>query len=196
MNIDLFIFQSINQLAFKCFWLDFLAIFFAEYFQYVLIFFLLIFLLKNFKKYWSMVFLAFFSAVFSRFVIVEIIRYFLPRARPFVENSVNLLINHLKAPSFPSGHAAFYFALATIVFLYLKKVYPVRKELSNGVYPRPKFWWGAGLLFFFASFLISISRVFCGIHWPSDILIGAVVGVLSAFLIFYSFRKFSLFKKS
>lgn len=174
MNIDLFVFQNINQGALKWLWFDTLAIFFAKYFEYFLIFILFIFLFKNFKKYWSMLVFAFLSAIFSRFVITETIRYFFPRLRPFVENSVNLLITHSSEPSFPSGHASFYFAIATIVYFFNKK---------------------AGFLFFLASFLISISRVICGIHWPSDILIGAIVGFFSGFLIILFFRKFSLIEK-
>jgi undecaprenyl-diphosphatase len=99
-----------------------------------------------------------------------------------VENHVNLLFNYNPLePSFPSGHAAFYFAIATVVFLYLKKVYP-----------RPKFWRGASILFFIAGFLISISRVFSGIHWPSDILAGAAIGIFSGWLVMFFYRKFLL----
>ena len=41
----------------------------------------------------------------------------------------------------------------------------------------------AGIFFFLASFLIGLARVFSGIHWPSDILVGALVGILSAYLL-------------
>lgn len=166
--MDLFIFQKINQLALKWLWLDTIAIFFAQYFEYILIFCLLLYLVKNFKKYWPMVIRAFLAAILARFVIVEIIRYLLPRARPFVENHVNLLIPYNQyESSFPSGHAAFYFALSTVVYSYNKK---------------------AGLLFFLASFLIVISRIFVGIHWPSDILAGAGVGIFTGWLIILFFR--------
>ena len=177
--MDLILFQKINQFAGRWLWLDTIAIFFDKYFEYVLIICLLLYLVKNLKKYWPMVIQAFLAAILARFVIVEIVRYLLPRARPFVENHVNLLIPYNQYEySFPSGHAAFYFAISMAVFLYLKKVYP-----------RPKFWWGAGSLFFLASFLIVISRVFVGIHWPSDILAGAVVGILTGWLINFFSRK-------
>jgi undecaprenyl-diphosphatase len=90
-------------------------------------------------------------------------------------------LSHSVSSSFPSGHAAFFFALSTVLLLYNKKFYP-----------RPKFWWGAGLFFFLASFLISIARVFVGIHWPSDILAGAAIGIFSGWLIILFSRKFSL----
>jgi len=172
--LDLFIFHQINQFALRWFWLDTLAIFFGGYFGYVLVFLLLLFLVKNFRKYWRMVASALSAAILARLVIVEIIRYFLPKPRPFIENHVNLLLDHLNQSAFPSGHAAFYFAIATVVYFANKKT---------------------GIFFLIASFLISLSRVFAGIHWPSDILVGAIIGTLSAFFILRSFQKFSLVVK-
>jgi len=165
--MDLFLFQQINQFANKWLWLDTLGIYLAEYFEYVVVFCLLLFLLKL-KKYWKMVFQAIISAVLARFVIVELIRWLWPRPRPFVENNVNSLLIHNTA-AFPSGHAAFFFALSTIVYFYNKKI---------------------GILFFLASFLICLARVFTGIHWPLDILAGAVIGVLSGWLIHKISKKF------
>jgi undecaprenyl-diphosphatase len=178
-KLDISIFNGVNSLAGKNICLDTLAIFFAEYFEYILVFCFLLFLVKNFKKYLPMVIKGFLAALFSRLIIVNIIRWIWPKPRPFIENQVNLLLEKINSSSFPSGHAAFYFAISTVVFLYLKKVYP-----------RPKFWWGIGVLFFFASFLISISRVFTGLHWPSDIIAGALVGIFSGWLIAKIFKKF------
>lgn len=101
------------------------------------------------------------AAVLARLVIVNFIRLILPRLRPFVENNVNLLLSSGES-SFPSGHAAFYFAIATVVFFHNKK---------------------AGIAFLAVAFLISLARVFVGIHWPSDILAGAAVGIFSGWLI-------------
>ncbi|MBZ9572575.1 phosphatase PAP2 family protein [Patescibacteria group bacterium] len=176
--MDFVIFQYLNNFALKYLWLDVIAIFFAKYLGWVLIGILILFLIKNFKKYWKMVVTAFVSAVLARFIITEIIRWLWPRTRPFVGAEVNLLLPHRLTGSFPSGHAAFFFALSMAFFLCYKKVYPL-----------PKFWWGAGILFFIASFLIAISRVFSGLHWPSDILGGALVGIFSAWLIHKIFRK-------
>ena len=170
MNIDLFLFRFINQFAGKSVCLDDLAIFLARYFEYFLIFGLFLFLAKSFKKYWPMIVQSFAAAIFSRLIITELIRWLWPKTRPFVADNVNLLFNYnpLEA-SFPSGHAAFYFAIATVVYFYNKK---------------------AGLGFFFASFLISLARVFSGIHWPSDIIAGALVGMFSGWLIIVFSRRF------
>ncbi len=170
MNVDFYLFEKINQFAGRFPFLDNIAIFFAKYFEYFLIFFLLLFLIKNFKKYWLMIIQSFVAAILSRFVITNIIRWIWERPRPFVGNNVNLLLSHDSSSSFPSGHAAFYFAIATIVYFYNKKI---------------------GVLFFVASFLISLARVFSGVHWPSDILVGALVGIFSGWLVFKITKRFN-----
>ena len=66
--------------------------------------------------------------------------------------------------SFPSGHAAFFFALAMAVYFYNKK-------------------WGTW--FFATAILITVARVIAGVHYPPDILGGAVIGIMVAYIVFY-----------
>ena len=162
--MDLYLFQQINNLAGQWGLLDGLGIFLAKYFGYILV-------VSVFFIFWprlKIIFQSFLAGILARFGIVELIRWFWPRPRPFIENQVNLLIDKINQSAFPSGHTAFFFAISTVIFLYNKK---------------------AGIGFFIASFLISISRVFCGVHWPSDILAGIGVGLLSGWLIIKIFRK-------
>ena len=174
--IDYLIFSKINGLAGKSVYLDSLGIFFAEYLGYFLVAILFLSLLKNSKKYWPMAVKGLISAFFARFGITELIRFLWNRSRPFVENGfdklttnqVNLLLNHPATSSFPSGHAAFYFGLSFIVYFYNKKL---------------------GILFLISSSLISISRVFVGVHWPSDVLAGAIVGIFSGWIVMKIFKK-------
>jgi len=160
--MEYLIFEKINSFVGKSACFDSLAIFCAEYLGYVLIFILALFLLKNFKKYWPVMLKALGTAVFARFVIAELIRFLWERPRPFIENNVNLLIEHPASSSFPSGHAIFYFAFSTLVYFYNKKL---------------------GTLFLIATTLIALSRVYAGLHWPSDVLAGAVIGIFSAWLV-------------
>lgn len=170
--MDYLLFQQVNGLAGHWEWLDVLGIFFAKYFEYILV--ALIILI--FRKTWKVIFQAFLAAGLARLVIVNIIRWIVQRPRPFVENGfdglttshINLLLPQTTETSFPSGHAAFYFALSFIVYKYNKKT---------------------GILFFIASFLISVSRVFTGLHWPSDIIAGALVGIFSGWLTLKAFNR-------
>jgi undecaprenyl-diphosphatase len=169
MNIDLIIFNAINVLARKYEWLDTPVIFLAENSEYILAIFLVMILIYNLKKYWKMVLEAIIVAIVTRFVIAEIIRKIWFRPRPFVSHQVNQLINYnsLEA-SFPSGHACFYFAFSTIIYFYNKRL---------------------GIAFYIFSLLIVFSRVFVGIHWPSDILAGAVIGIIMGIILNKLFKK-------
>ncbi|QQG42575.1 MAG: phosphatase PAP2 family protein [Candidatus Giovannonibacteria bacterium] len=123
------------------------------------------------KRELLMIIHSFAAALVARFIFTDIIRYFYDRPRPFeVLGNVYQLMQHSPGGAFPSGHAAFFFALATGVFFYKK-------------------WWG--VLFYAAALTISFSRVAAGIHWTSDILGGAVIGILSAWLVKILLKNFA-----
>ena len=165
--MDYYLFQQIHNLAGRWIYLDSIGIFFAAYFQYILVGALLIFLFlgkdkEELKKNRLIVGLSLGAVILSRLVLTEIIRWLWFRPRPFAEYNFLPLIPHDLSASFPSGHAAFFFALAAVIFLFNKK---------------------AGWWFLAGSFLISLARIFVGVHYPSDILAGAIVGIFSGWLV-------------
>ena len=157
MNLDFLITEKIINLSFQYEWLDTLGLFFAEYFDYVFLFLIFLLLFWNFKA----VILAGISGLFSRFLIVNLIRFFIDKPRPFFFFE-NALAQVKETNAFPSGHAAFYFAFSTLIYFYDKKI-------------------GTSLLVL--SFLVSFSRIFVGYHWFFDIIGGILVGILTAILI-------------
>lgn len=166
LSADRYVFHLINDFAFEWSWIDALGIFFAKYLIYLMVVILLLPLLKS-RHYWKIVAVSLISAVIAR-GFTSLIRLIYFRARPFNIDHVNLLIEKTNESSFPSGHASFAFGLATIVFLNNKK-------------------WG--VIFFVVAFLVSLGRVFAGVHWPLDVLAGALVGILSGWLINKIFKK-------
>lgn len=102
--MDSFIFQFINQFAGRWPLLDGLEFFLAQYFGYVLVGILLVLVLVNRKRWIGVFFWSFLSAIFSRFVIAEIIRFFYNRPRPFEALDITQLFPHGPEASFPSGH--------------------------------------------------------------------------------------------
>jgi undecaprenyl-diphosphatase len=102
----------------------------------------------------------------------SILKPFFGRIRPCnaLEN-INLLINKSKAFSFPSSHAVNFFALATYF----------------GYYFRKYLWW-----FLSIAAMVAYSRVYVGVHYPFDILAGALIGASCAFVVIY-IRKISEF---
>ena len=156
--MDYYLFEKINNLAGQWPWLDATGIFLAEYLPYGLVALALLL----FWKKWKVLFQAFLAGVTAKFVIAALIHCIWERSRPFVDHDINLLIAKLDEPSFPSGHTVLFFALSTVVYAYNKK---------------------AGIGFFIASFLMAVSRIFVGVHWPADILAGILVGVFSGWLV-------------
>lgn len=142
--------------------MDFLIVFFGKYLGYVLIAGLLVFLLRDWRKHTSLLLQMITAAILSRGIITEIIRFLWHRNRPFIEQNFVPLIPHADSASFPSGHATFFFAIGTVLYLYNKK---------------------AGAIFLAGSALIGIARVLAGLHWPSDIVWGALIGIFSAWLV-------------
>ncbi len=154
-------FRLINDLAGHNVWLDRFMVFAADKMGYVMILAILILFWKKdyFKK---LVLVSLGSAIISRYVFVVLMRYFLYSPRPFlILEDVNQLMNHAFESSFPSGHTTFYFALATGVYIYNKK---------------------AGLIFMILAGLVGFARIFVSVHWPLDIVAGAGLGILTAYL--------------
>ncbi len=102
-------------------------------------------------------------------LLTKITKEWVGRQRPNNDETINELIRVLITPtdfSFFSGHAATSFSIAVLVYLFLRK----------------KTAWIA-LLFLWA-ILFTISRIFVGVHYPIDIIVGALVGTISAILFF------------
>ncbi len=170
--MNLYLFNQINQFAQINTRLDFFGVFFARYLGYIFLFILLFLFFYNFKKYRRIFFGAIISGFLARLVFVELIRKVFSHPRPFVENEVNLLFEYAPTDSFPSGHTSFFFALSFFIFFWLRK----NKKTF-------KHWKLISFLAFLAALLIGVSRIFCGIHWPGDILGGIVVGFISGWLV-------------
>lgn len=144
---------------------ELLTIFFARYFGYILIVLLLIFFARDWKKSAPLFWQAAAAAMLSRGIITEAIRFFWHRNRPFVEQNFVPLTPYADSASFPSGHAAFFFAIGTVLYLYNKK---------------------AGMVFLAGSALMGIARVLAGLHWPSDVIAGALIGIACGWLVWKS----------
>ncbi len=79
------------------------------------------------------------------------------RARPFAKKpGINLIVRAPRDSSFPSGHTLTSFAAATSLFL-------AERELGS-----------AALVL---AALIAFSRIYLYVHYPSDVLAGAVLGM-------------------
>lgn len=176
MNTSLF--NLIHNLTYKWWLLDWLGIFLAKYLGYVLILIALLLLIKekNWRQRIYFFSLMTLSVILARGIITEIIRFFYSYPRPFQTLSIQPLIAHSPDNSFPSGHTAAFFALALVIFYFCRQKKQSEDQTS---FNNLRLGWWVLIM----ATLIGISRIFVGIHWPLDILAGALIGLTSAFLI-------------
>jgi undecaprenyl-diphosphatase len=168
MNTQLFI--LINNFAGRWPVLDWVMIFCAEYLIWVMGLALVVLAARNYKRWRDPMLVAIVSAGVARGVVAEIIKRTYNHPRPYwVIAETHLLLTREMQSSFPSGHTIFAFAMAMGVYLYDKT-------------------WGRWYLVLAA--LVGFSRVFAGVHWPYDILAGAVLGILTTLVCDRLYRKY------
>jgi len=117
-------------------------------------------------------------------IFTKLIRIYHYSPRPFVNNPIRQLLYHSDVSSFPSMHATFFFTLATVICVFNKK-----KIIDSKGHPLLSKSWP----FFIGAILISIARVIGGVHWPADVVAGAVLGIFSVEVIYFVVSK--VFKK-
>lgn len=126
----------------------------------------------NFKTALGAILVSFCSFLLSDWLAHEI-KHVIARERPcnFLDG-VRLLIGCTKSYSMPSNHASNSFAVAFTLF------YFTRKHLSAiwRFYP------------FMLAVFIAFSRVYVGVHYPSDVITGALFGGAVSFLLIYSYE--------
>ncbi len=172
LNIKMF--YGINHLAGENFIFDKFMIVIAKYLLFVFILFLLLLWLKK-KEKRNFVLYSGYSAVTGIFLNF-IIRLFYFHPRPFMENNGKILINHSPETSFPSDHTTFMLSIA-FVFLYFKETRKI------------------GIFLSILGIIGGIARIYCGVHYPFDILGSISVAGISSYIIFLSREKLKLLNK-
>lgn len=113
--------------------------------------------------------------VLSDFVVSSFIKNVVCRPRPSHDPAVMDLLSYVNgyrggAYGFPSNHASNGFAAATFLALLLR----------NRWVTLSAFLWAVGSCY---------SRMYLGVHYPSDILCGAMLGIVFAIIIFFLYKK-------
>ena len=125
--------------------------------------------IKNPKREAFSMVLTLLVMVFFVTTVTDLTKQAVARLRPNNVEELNTLIRILRSPSgysFFSGHASSSFSVTTLVVLFT----------------RYQFKWV--YLFYIWPILFAISRIYVGVHFPIDLMVGALVGMLSAWLFY------------
>ena len=97
-----------------------------------------------------------FSALVLEVIMVYSLKYGIQRDRPFQDYPVEALITSYRTSSFPSGHTAQLFCVATVFAVFRKDLLPEIVALA---------------------LLTAITRMYLYAHYPTDVLAGALIGI-------------------
>jgi undecaprenyl-diphosphatase len=140
--------------------MDSLIIFCAKYLIAVIPLLALAAWLQAGKKLKKQMLLAAVAAVILAVILDKIAGKLYYDPRPFVSNHLKPLVAHAADNGFPSEHALFGTALATLIYIYRPRV---------------------GTVALAAALVVGIARVAAHIHSPIDIITGFVIGIAAGF---------------
>jgi len=102
-----------------------------------------------------------FSSTLISYSVTELIKHIVKRPRPFVRNLKIVAVYDPTNSSFPSGHSSSTIGAATALSLAYPKWYVIA----------PSFLWAGATCY---------SRMYLGVHYPTDVTAGALLGAGTA----------------
>ena len=179
LNWDKQLFLFLNNLGspfFDSFWMIITHRFFN-----IFIYLLLLIYFGYLKSLKNSIYLFFFTCFLILFTdqITNLFKIGIGRVRPCYDIEIQQFIRLVKPTcgglySFFSGHASNSFALA----VFFSSIFKFHKLLFIN-------------LIFFAS-MVSYSRIYIGVHYPSDILFGSIFGISSGIIFSLLWRKIQI----
>ncbi|MGO4348255.1 undecaprenyl-diphosphatase [Paenibacillus sp. MCAF9] len=171
-NIHLF--RLVNDLGKQYPYLNPAMVFIAEFMVYFLVLGVVFIWFTRHKQSRMMIVCATITFVFAE-IIGKIIGKFHSNNQPFAElANVNKLIEKAVDNSFPSDHTILFFSFCVSFWLFRKG------------------WW---FLWVILASLVGISRIWVGVHYPADVLVGAMISIISSSIVYLVVPKLSLTQK-
>ena len=172
-EVNISLFRLVNDLGKEYTYLNPVFSFIAEYMVLILALGVVIIWFTRDKNNRIMILCATITFICA-FTIGKISGQFHSNYQPFVELSdVNKLIEKEKDNSFPSDHTILFFSYCISFWLFKR---------------------GWSILWIMLAFLVGISRIWVGVHYPLDVIAGILISFATAIFIYYTVPKLSVTK--
>lgn len=175
-ELDELLFLWLN--SFRSSTLDFIMWHFTKYTFWIPLFIILFYIIvKRFGKYSVLVFIMLGVLILINDQFCNLSKYYFMRLRPTHEDAISNVVNTVNGYrgglySFYSGHASNTFAVVTFFSLIFKN--------------KPKYLF---ILLWIFTVITVFSRIYLGVHYPGDIIVGATIGTLFGIVVYKAFKE-------
>jgi undecaprenyl-diphosphatase len=167
-------FRLINDLGKQYTFLNPASVAIAEYTLYLLIVCILLFAFSKKGQNRIMVICSLFTIMFAE-LLAKLAGALHSNQQPFAElGEVNKLIEKAVDNSFPSDHSILVFSVCVTFWLFKK---------------------GWSFLWVLLAALVGVSRIWVGVHYPGDVIVGALLSILSAIFVYKVVPKLGAVRK-
>ncbi len=110
----------------------------------------------------------------------NILKHLFQRPRPFVDlKDAIVLVGKGRSYSMPSSHASNSFSVALVLCYFISKL---RDSKLKGLF---------SIYALTVALVVALSRVYVGVHYPSDVIAGALLGLVTGGFVLYGYSLFS-----
>jgi undecaprenyl-diphosphatase len=167
-EINVSLFRMVNNLGKDMIFLNPAMKFIAEYLVIMLVMGIVFYWFSGPKNNRIMVICGSFTFLLAE-IVGKLAGKLYSNNQPFAElENVNKLMGHEIDNSFPSDHTILFFAFCISFYLFKRKT---------------------GLLWVIAAFLVGFSRIWVGVHYPADVIAGAVISIIAALFVYRAVPK-------
>lgn len=174
MELNIEGFRLINDLGKQYTFLNPAIVAIAEYTLYAIIICMLLFGFSKNGRNRVMVICSIFTITFAE-LLGRLVGMLHSNQQPFAElAAVNKLIEKAVDNSFPSDHTILVFSICVSFWLFKR---------------------GWSSLLVLLAVLVGFSRIWVGVHYPGDVLVGAVLSIISAVIVYRAVPKLEFVRK-
>lgn len=155
-RLDVWVLRLFNMFGKRAPWLDWLMLGFTQIGNgiFAIVFALILFYKKNYMISYELL-----LGTLTLWFVVTLLKLLIHRTRPYIKiEEIRIVGSRASGSSFPSGHTSQVFFMTTILLHYYQASAPI------------------SFIFYILALFVGITRIYVGMHYPRDVMGGAILG--------------------